>query len=105
MFTGLVEQTGRIERASGSAAGRDLRISTAMGADLAEGDSVAVNGVCLTVTARDAEGFHAHVSPETLSVTTFSAPRANGLVNLERPIAAGQRFGGHFVLGHVDAVG
>lgn len=105
MFTGLVEAVGQVERVAGGVDGRDIRIATILGAELSVGDSVAVSGVCLTVTARDAHGFDAHISPETLTVTWLDEAKPGRAVNLERPIAAGKRFGGHFVLGHVDGMG
>ena len=73
MFTGLVEATGKVQRLTPVATGRVLGIATPLGESLAEGDSIAVNGVCLTVTSRDAAGFEAVVSPETLRVTTLGA--------------------------------
>jgi riboflavin synthase len=105
MFTGLIEATGRVERIEKTASGRVLRVSTALGAELAPGDSIAVNGVCLTVSARNESGFEAVVSPETLRVTSLLTAAEGRLVNLERPLRADGRFGGHFVLGHVDGVG
>ena len=105
MFTGLVEATGRIARAQPTARGRQLRIDTPLGAELGAGESIAVSGVCLTVTTSDAGGFSADVSPETLRVTSLGSRPVNGIVNLERPLRADSRLGGHFVLGHVDAVG
>ena len=105
MFTGLIEATGRIERFDGDASGRRIRVATALGAELHQGDSVAVNGVCLTVTSSDADGFSADLSRQTLEVTAFSRAEAGALVNLERPVRADSRLGGHFVLGHVDGTG
>lgn len=105
MFTGLVEATGRIQRLTPVATGRVLGIATPLGESLSEGDSIAVNGVCLTVTSRDAGGFEAVVSPETLRVTTLGDAALGSTVNLERPLRADDRLGGHFVLGHVDGVG
>ena len=105
MFTGLVEATGRIRRLTPVATGRVLGIATPLGESLSEGDSIAVNGVCLTVTSRDAGGFEAVVSPETLRVTTLGDAAVGSVVNLERPLRADDRLGGHFVLGHVDGVG
>jgi riboflavin synthase len=104
MFTGLIEDVGRVERPA-AGGGSDLRVATPLAGELRSGDSVAVNGVCLTVTVADATGFGAHVSPETLRVTTLGALRDGSLVNLERPLRADGRIGGHFVLGHVDGVG
>jgi riboflavin synthase len=85
--------------------GRRLRIDTALGAELCAGDSIAVNGVCLTVVACDATGFAADISPETVRVTTLGDRAPGEPVNLERPLRADARLGGHFVLGHVDGVG
>ena len=103
MFTGLIEATGRVEHLEPRGAGRRLRVATAIGAELTPGESVAVNGVCLTATTTDADGFTADVSPETLAVTTLGRLDAGRVVNLERPLRADARLGGHFVLGHVDA--
>jgi riboflavin synthase len=105
MFTGLIEATGRIERLEPRAGGRALRCVTSADLGLAPGDSIAVNGVCLTVIAGDARGFDVEVSPETLRVTTLGELSVARVVNLERPLRADARIGGHFVLGHVDAVG
>jgi riboflavin synthase len=105
MFTGLIEATGTIERRDARPAGEALRCATALAVDLAPGDSIAVNGVCLTVVTADAAGFDVEMSPETLRVTTLGALVPGSVVNLERPLRADARLGGHFVLGHVDAVG
>ena len=116
MFTGLIEATGRIERVDilvhhsaqregGQPSGRVLRVRTPLGGELKPGDSIAVSGVCLTASSCDSAGFEAIVSPETLRVTTLLTASEGRLVNLERPLRADGRFGGHFVLGHVDAVG
>jgi riboflavin synthase len=105
MFTGLVETIGRIERTEPAAAGRRLRVGTPLGAELGAGDSISVSGVCLTVTAADAQGFWTDVSPETLRVTALASAAPGQRVNLERPLRADARLGGHFVLGHVDGVG
>ncbi len=105
MFTGLIETTGRVESIGGTAAGRQLRVATVLGADVVPGDSVAVNGVCLTVTTCDAGGFSVDVSPETLRCTSLESLSVDRVVNLERPLRADGRVGGHFVQGHVDAVG
>jgi riboflavin synthase len=80
-------------------------VRTPLGAELTPGDSIAVNGVCLTVTTRTERGFTADVSPETLAVTSLGALEPERLVNLERPLRADARLGGHFVLGHVDGIG
>ncbi len=105
MFTGLIETTGRVERVDATPSGRLIRVRTSIGSELKTGESIAVNGVCLTVSACDRDGFEAVVSPETLRVTTLLTTSEGRLVNLERPLRADGRFGGHFVLGHVDAVG
>jgi len=105
MFTGLIEATGRIDRLDPTGAGLRLRVVTPIAAELTPGDSIAVNGVCLTATTADAEAFTADLSPATLAVTTFGAIEAGRVVNLERPLRADARLGGHFVLGHVDATG
>ncbi len=105
MFTGLIESTGRIERIEPAAAGRRMWIATPNALALSSGDSVSVSGVCLTVTEAGARGFATDVSPETLRVTTLGEATPGRLVNLERPLRADGRLGGHFVLGHVDGVG
>ena len=105
MFTGLIEATGTIDRATPAATGVQLRVATMLGAELTAGDSIAVNGVCLTVAVAAADGFEAIVSPETLRVTTLGSLRPGQSLNLERPLKADSRLGGHFVLGHVDGVG
>ena len=105
MFTGLIEATGRIERVVDAGAGRVLEVSAPIAAELAPGDSIAVSGVCLTVTAADANRFRADLSRETRAATSLGRAEAGRLVNLERPVRADARLGGHFVLGHVDATG
>ena len=105
MFTGLVEAIGEISEVKPAPGGVRLRLSTSLAQELANGDSIAVNGVCLTVVAVDPQGVHLDVSPETTRVTTLGAVRRGSLVNLERPLRADARLGGHFVQGHVDATG
>ena len=106
MFTGLIEATGVVEAFDAlDESARRLRIASRLGAELAPGDSIAVSGICLTVMANDASGFETVVSPETLRVTTLRTMTVGRTVNLERPLRADARLGGHFVLGHVDAVG
>jgi riboflavin synthase len=105
MFTGIVETTGRVAGIEPTAAGRRLRVSTALGRDLAPGESIAVNGVCLTVVTTNGEEFSADISSETLRVTSLGSRASGETVNLERPLRADARLGGHFVLGHVDGVG
>ncbi|MDQ3214043.1 MAG: riboflavin synthase [Acidobacteriota bacterium] len=103
MFTGLIEAIGEVAEVKPTPEGFRLRLTTVMGAELAPGDSVAVNGVCLTVVAADADGIHADISPETARVSALGGLRRGAVVNLERPLRADARLGGHFVQGHVDA--
>ena len=98
MFTGLIEATGGVLEAGGK-----MRIATDL--ELAIGDSIAVNGVCLTVTALGEGWFTADAVPETLSRTTLGGLTPGRRVNLERPLRPTDRLGGHFVQGHVDGVG
>ena len=107
MFTGLIEAVGEIAEMSATTAGFRIRVRTAVAAGLSQGESVAVNGVCLTVvdTQRDAGSFSAEVGPETAKVTSLGALTEGSIVNLERPMRADGRFGGHMVLGHVDGTG
>lgn len=105
MFTGLIEAVGTVARVDAVPSGYRLRIDTPLGAELQLGESVSVNGVCLTVTACDAAGWHADVGPETARVTTLGALAPGHRVNLERSMRADSRFGGHLVQGHVDATG
>ena len=105
MFTGLVEALGAVAGVRELPSGRRLRIAADIAGELSLGDSVAVDGVCLTVVAFDASAFEAEVSPETLRVTSLEDLRDGATVNLERPLLPGDRLGGHFVQGHVDGVG
>ena len=105
MFTGLIEELGAVAGVEELPTGRRLRIATGVAAEFALGDSVAVNGVCLTVVGSDAAGFDAEVSPATLRVTNLGDLRDGATVNLERPLLPSDRLGGHFVQGHVDGVG
>jgi len=107
MFTGLIEATGRVRAVRGTAGGLRLDIASAglATAELAVGESVAVSGVCLTVIARDREGFAVDVSDATLACTTLGGWQVGSAVNLERALRVGDRLGGHLVSGHVDAVG
>ena len=105
MFTGLIEATGRLVERQATSGGFRLRIASALAGELAAGDRLAVNGVCLTVVTIDAGEILADVGPETIRVTTLGTLPTNVPVNLERPLRADSRFGGHFVLGHVDAIG
>src|SRR5262245_7214599 len=105
MFTGLVEAVGELAERTATPAGYRLRIATPLAAELALGDSLAVNGVCLTVVAASRGDIAADVGPETARGTTLGSLAPSCRVNLERPLRADGRFGGHFVQGHVDAVG
>jgi len=105
MFTGLVEGIGEIVERKATSGGCRLRIATALAPELKPGDSLAVNGVCLTVILAEGSEIHADVGPETIRVTTLGTLEPGSAVNLERPLRADQRFGGHFVQGHVDAIG
>jgi riboflavin synthase len=105
MFTGLVESLGTVTRAEDTGAGRRLAVRDPIGPRLAVGESVAVNGVCLTVVETRGEEFAFEVGPETLLRTNLGGLRTGDRVNLERALRVGDRLGGHFVQGHVDAVG
>jgi riboflavin synthase len=105
MFTGLIETVGRIVEVKATSTGMRLRVATPLAAELRPGDSVAVNGVCLTVTLAGDGEMHADIGPETARITTIGSLRRDQPVNLERSMRADSRFGGHFVQGHVDAVG
>src|SRR5688500_561646 len=105
MFTGLVEAVGVVSGVEPAASGLRLRIRAALVAELTPGESVAVDGCCLTVTATDGGELHADVGPETARITTLGALHAGQPVNLERAMRGDGRFGGHFVQGHVDGVG
>ena len=119
MFTGLIESVGEIAEVRPIDAGFSLRITSDISADLHLGESVAVNGVCLTVVGKgvgrgfqpDPENtppdplFSAEIGPETAKVTSLGSLKPGALVNLERAMRADGRFGGHMVLGHVDGTG
>lgn len=105
MFTGIVEAVGELAEVKPTAAGLRLRLITSLAPQFTPGESIAVNGVCLTVVSSDADALHLDVSPETLRVTAFPSLKRGALVNLERPMRADARVGGHFVQGHVDATG
>jgi riboflavin synthase len=105
MFTGLVEAVGELVERKTTTGGFRLRIGTALAPDLSPGDSIAVNGVCLTVIVAEKGEFQADVGPETVRVSTLGWLSRGSGVNLERPLRADSRFGGHFVQGHVDAIG
>ncbi|HWJ14240.1 MAG TPA: riboflavin synthase [Gemmatimonadaceae bacterium] len=103
MFTGLIDDVGRIEAVSRTAAGLELRISCRYD-DLVEGESIAVNGACLTVLAHGNGWFTVGAITTTLGRTTIGSWDVGRRVNLERALRAGDRLGGHFVQGHVDGV-
>jgi riboflavin synthase len=105
MFTGLIEDVGSVLELNPVPGGFRLRVRTGLAAELALGDSLAVNGVCLTVISLDGDTAGADIGPETARVTTLGGLRAGSAVNLERAMRADSRFGGHFVQGHVDATG
>ena len=106
MFTGLVEEVGTIRAIRRGAHSSVLSIGAeTILSDLKIGDSVAVNGVCLTATSRDSGGFTADVMPETLNRSSLGALTVGSHVNLERAMAADGRFGGHIVSGHIDGTG
>jgi riboflavin synthase len=105
MFTGLVQGTGAVESLERSDGGASLRVRTALSGELASGDSIAVNGVCLTVVDLDDRGFSADVMEETLRRSSLGPLAEGDEVNLELPLRAGDRLGGHMVQGHVDGTG
>lgn len=107
MFTGIVQAMGRIQSVAPQAEGVRMRVEAGMLAlaDACVGDSIAVNGVCLTVVEFDAHGFAVDVSPETLRCTSLDRLSVGDRVNLELALRLGERLGGHLVSGHVDGVG
>lgn len=102
MFTGLIEDVGTLESIEATDDGARLRIATKLTPEVALGDSVAVDGVCLTATTVDDSGFTADAVRQTLSVTALGDRGAGDRVNLELAMRAGDRLGGHIVQGHVD---
>jgi riboflavin synthase len=106
VFTGIVEHLGTIEALEIKADGGRLTVQVpTLAQNLAVSNSIAVNGCCLTIVAKDNKGFSADLSGETLRKTSFGRLAAGMKVNLEQPLTAGKEFGGHFVLGHVDTTG
>jgi riboflavin synthase len=104
MFTGIIERLGEIRRTAAIPGGRRIRVQCkGFGSGLGPGDSIAVDGTCLTVVSRARDWFEAELSSETCKRTTLGAVRQGHGVNLERPLKASDRLGGHFVQGHVDA--
>jgi riboflavin synthase len=104
MFTGLIEDLGTVEHVDRGGEGARLRISTQLVSQIVEGDSIAVNGCCLTATAVTADSFETEAMNQTLTVTALDDIGEGGRVNLELAMKAGDRLGGHIVQGHVDGV-
>jgi riboflavin synthase len=105
VFTGLVADLGTLAAVDAAGDGVRLTVSTRLAGELAEGDSVAVNGVCLTAVRADDGSFEADVMHETLRRSSLAEVGAGARVNLELPLRAGERLGGHIVQGHVDGLG
>lgn len=105
MFTGLVEAVGVVESVTPTGGGLRICVRTALALELSAGDSLAVNGVCLTVVTAKDGAIHADIGPETARVTTLGSLDRGYEVNLERPLRFDGRVGGHFVQGHVDGTG
>lgn len=105
MFAGLIEAVGRVTDLSASSAGIRLRVRTPLAREVEAGQSLAVDGVCLTITGTRDEEILADVGPETARITTLGTLRRDQSVNLERAMRADSRVGGHFVQGHVDDTG
>jgi len=106
VFTGIVRELGAVVSSEESAAGRSLAVrAPETAASPRTGDSVAVNGVCLTASSVDGDVLRFHAVPETVSRTTLGALRSDDAVNLEPALRAGDPLGGHYVQGHVDTVG
>jgi riboflavin synthase len=105
MFTGLVESLGKVVAVERSEAGAAVSVATPLASEIASGDSVAVNGVCLTATEVGPERFAAEVMNETLARTSLGVLEPGAAVNLELPLRATDRLGGHVVQGHVDGLG
>jgi riboflavin synthase len=104
MFTGLVQEVGMVSSVRSADGGARLQVSAPLAAALERGDSVLVNGVCLTAADANAGAFEADLSPETLRRSSLGELGAGDRVNLELPLRANDRLGGHIVQGHVDAV-
>jgi riboflavin synthase len=105
MFTGLIAELGTVDGVERTSEGARLRVRGMLARDLSEGDSVAVNGVCLTATTVNGGAFSADVMAETLRRSSLGALGAGDAVNLELPLRASDRLGGHVVQGHVDGLG
>jgi riboflavin synthase len=106
MFTGIIEETGKILRISTEHNDARIEVKTKkLPADVTTGESIAVNGICLTIVDRGSDWFAAQISTETLRRTSLKSARSGALVNLERPLSSNARLGGHIVQGHVDGTG
>jgi riboflavin synthase len=105
MFTGIVKELGEVESVRGSADGARIRVHAGVASELSEGDSVSVNGACLTATGVNGGAFEADVMHQTLELTTLGQLEPGSSVNLELPLQAADRLGGHVVQGHVDGTG
>ncbi len=106
MFTGIVEDIGKVEAVAQKGTGASIAVSTGLpGGEVREGDSIAVSGACLTVTGKGPGRFTADVSAETMARTTFKSLRPGTRVNLERAMSLAGRLDGHLVYGHVDGTG
>jgi riboflavin synthase len=105
LFTGLIEDLGTVEQLDRTDDGARLRITTELAGELSLGDSVAVNGCCLTATAVDGDHFETEAMNQTLKVTALDSVEQGAKVNLELAMKVGDRLGGHIVQGHVDGVG
>jgi riboflavin synthase len=104
MFTGLVQDVGTVSSLEAGAEGARLRIATTLGPEIGLGDSISVDGACLTAVAADADGFETEAMNQTLAVTALRRLAPGARVNLELAMRAGDRLGGHIVQGHVDGV-
>lgn len=102
MFTGIIEEVGKIKSITSN---KISILASAVTKDMNIGDSIAVNGVCLTVTKINADGFDADISPETMRITNLGKLKTGSLLNLERAMPLNGRFGGHIVSGHADGIG
>ncbi len=105
MFTGLIERIGKIIKVEQFGQGKRFLIDAGEDFEVKDGDSVAIDGVCLTVSGQEENSFWVEASPETLAKTTLAQKTSGDEVNLERALEIGARLGGHFVLGHIDGIG
>ncbi len=105
MFTGLIAELASVTALRRNGAGATLAIRSRLAQELDEGDSIAVNGVCLTASRVEADGFHAEIMAETLSRSSLGDLKRGAMVNLELPLRSSDRLGGHIVQGHVDGTG